>query len=76
MARRIRKVDREIASVVTVERYHVPGTESHAARALQAWPPSSLGTRVLPLPSTEPAAAPTLHRDLQGCVFAWEGLGK
>lgn len=43
MTQHVRKVDLEIASVVTVERYHVPGTGLCAARALQAWPPTLLG---------------------------------
>lgn len=37
MTRHVQKVDLEIASLVTVERYHVLRTGSHAVKVLQAW---------------------------------------
>lgn len=68
----VQKVDLEIASVVTVERYHVPGSGLHTVRAIQAWPASPLRRSVLQCPSTDSATEPTLHRDHQGCVCLGE----
>lgn len=68
----VQKVDLEIASVVTTERYHVPGSGQHTVRAIQAWPATSLRRRVLPGPSTDAATVPTLCRDCQGYVCLGE----
>lgn len=71
----VQKVDLEVASVVTAERYHVPGSGSHTVKAVQAWPAPLWGEGSCCFPAQTQPLRPHctgIARD----VFAWERLGE